>query len=224
MKKFVILLALLISPVMAQASDLPSKVKTPTVNAPVKELGWDGFYVGVHGGLGMLKPDYWDENYDPGTSDNATLNAKVFGLFAGYNVQSANIIYGLEADLGIGSGKQRADDNTWSLFSMPMNGHVRARVGYSSGKAMMYVAGGLALANVIDDDTDVSYGKFDKNYIGWSIGGGLEYALYNNWQLRAEYLYDQYNSASSTMTGDTPYDLSLNPSSQTVRGGLSYKF
>jgi opacity protein-like surface antigen len=38
--------------------------------------------------------------------------------------------------------------------------------------------------------------------VGWAVGGGMEYALTNNWIIRGEYLYMQFENKTVFDLGD----------------------
>jgi len=67
--------------------------------------------------------------------------------------------------------------------------------------------------------------------LGWTAGGGLEWALTRNWSVKAEYLFVKFGSinASGTVIGtaagygsaiSTSTDLTAN----IARAGVNYKF
>jgi outer membrane immunogenic protein len=55
------------------------------------------------------------------------------------------------------------------------------------------------------------------NAIGWTAGGGVEYALSLNWSVKAEYLYVNYQDQT---IGPGTFTLIEN----IVRGGVNYRF
>jgi outer membrane immunogenic protein len=67
---------------------------------------------------------------------------------------------------------------------------------------------------------------------GWTIGGGLEYALPYNWSIRTEYLYVKIPSYTTFTPGigngiilaGAPTNLSHSLDNNIVRFGLGYKF
>jgi outer membrane immunogenic protein len=56
---------------------------------------------------------------------------------------------------------------------------------------------------------------------GWTIGGGLEYALTNHWTVRTEYLYADLGKTTFTQSG---FNVGVKTTENIVRAGLSYKF
>jgi outer membrane immunogenic protein len=89
-------------------------------------------------------------------------------------------------------------------------GTVRARLGYAVDRALFFVTGGLAYGGGNGASGSVSYwavplavgpvgapnafyasnGTNNSNsHVGWTLGGGVEYAFTNNWTVKLEYLY-----------------------------------
>ncbi len=84
-------------------------------------------------------------------------------------------------------------------------GTVRGRLGYSTGPSLFYVTGGFAYgdvertANVVGSTTAIfapgtvnSFaGSFRATTLktGWTVGAGLESKIWNNWSVKAEYLF-----------------------------------
>jgi outer membrane immunogenic protein len=134
-------------------------------------------------------------------------------------------------------------------------GTVRGRLGYSTGPSLFYVTGGLAYGdvqrsgNVVGRTTvigvpAVTINSFAGSYnvstvkTGWTIGAGLESKIWNNWSVKAEYLYvdlgsntDVFNTRYTTGGGGavvgavaaTRTDTSTNRD-HIVRVGLNYHF
>ena len=95
-------------------------------------------------------------------------------------------------------------------YSVKQNwlGTVRARAGFAAGRALIYATGGLAYGNAraaarydvnaVDfspepgEEAEVNVtwsGSKTSTRAGYTLGAGVEYAITNNWLLRAEYLY-----------------------------------
>ncbi|MFG1206406.1 outer membrane protein [Xanthobacter flavus] len=213
----------------ASAADLATRYPVKAAPIPVQVFSWTGFYIGGNVGWGwadntydytpFASPTY---SYSPGTSNGFT-----GGLQIGYNYQFANnVVLGVETDFNW------ADINTSGvLFGGPLGGGVidqkvdyfgtiRARLGYAMDRFLPYITGGVAYANTKYTDP---FGLSDSNLKwGWTAGAGVEYALTNNWTIKAEYLYLGFdNSKTNYVNGD---QLSVGSNIQTARLGVNYKF
>ena len=75
-------------------------------------------------------------------------------------------------------------------------------------------------------------GSSSKISTGWTLGGGIEYALWLHWTVKAEYLYVSLSGGSVTefavdTSGLAPasYNANFNHANfNVVRAGLNYKF
>lgn len=122
-------------------------------------------------------------------------------------------------------------------------GTVRGRIGFTPlCRLLIYATGGLAYGNVhyaadtfyvFNTPTILTHAvSFDRTSAGWTVGGGLEYALSHHWSLKAEYLY--YDLGDHSATGleiangvpSPPFAVHYNwdTTGNIVRGGLNFKF
>ncbi|MFB9265048.1 outer membrane protein [Bradyrhizobium erythrophlei] len=74
-------------------------------------------------------------------------------------------------------------------------------------------------------------GSGSQTSVGWTVGGGLEYAIWKNVTLKAEYLYidlgDQtVHPQSQSFAGSTPTSIAVTSHNvyNVVRGGINFKF
>ena len=272
MKKALATIALTLLPFSAVAADLPMRSAAPSPIAyTAPAFSWAGFYVGLNaGGAWATKcADYglnyggsaysgWDDNC---RSSNTQLTG---GAQVGYNFQSGNLVYGIEADINaVGSSNDSRREirgpagallnSTFRITGVGdpgVFGTVRARLGFSANRALFYVTGGLAWASGTKDPSvefwsaarvgapDVVFTRDGKGSMGWALGAGVEYAIANNWTLRAEYLYvdlgkedNAWNCAAtpayaSACAGASAIDLSGRKSINfnVARLGVNYKF
>ncbi|MBB3771889.1 MULTISPECIES: outer membrane protein [Ancylobacter] len=214
MKKIIssgVAVAALLVAVPAFAADLakPYPTKAPMVVAePV--FSWTGFYIG--GNLGGA----WGSGNAAASNLGLDPDGFVGGGQVGVNYQfDNNVVIGIEADLQGGD----VSASRWGYESkMDYFGTVRGRIGYAFDHILPYFTGGFAYGH--SKLTDQLTGFSDsQNLTGWTVGGGVEYALTNNWTVKAEYLYmdlgdDYYNSigANAGLTANI------------VRAGVNYKF
>ena len=168
----------------------------------------------------------------------------------GYNWQMSNVVVGLETD--IQGWNLRESHNTGVLPTPPLSPGLgayqfaesassswlwtlRGRTGLAFGNGLAYVTGGLAVA---DHSFSQSYfffipaagggGSASTDQAGWTIGGGLEYALRSNWTVKAEYLYVDLGSQSfgSNVAGypAATFHHEDTLTANIVRIGINYKF
>ncbi len=203
----------------AHAADLPPRYPPPAVKAPVYPgyYNWTGFYIGVSGG-GAFGTSGWDSTGD------FDLSGGLVGGTAGYNWQTGSWVFGLEGDVSWANIK---GDTT---FACPLGcetsnswlGTVRGRVGYAFDRFLPYLTGGLAFGNI--EARRPFFAGNDETNFGWTIGGGLEFALMGNWTAKAEYLYVNLGdikcglSCSAFATDNVSFDTHI------VRGGVNYRF
>lgn len=192
------------------AADIPVKAPRP---APLPLWSWGGFYIGVQGGVVSHKGEF--DDYDgffngspaPPVTYSATKTGGIFGGHVGYNLQSGEIVYGLEGDFsGLwakGSTPGRPIFNSLASFDVNWLATVRARLGVViSSATLLYVTGGVAFADVNNEAKTTDFGPgyimtIDKVRTGWTAGGGIEHRLGANWTARIEGRYVDLGSAST---------------------------
>jgi outer membrane immunogenic protein len=207
--------AVLALPVAAQAADLPAPTyKAPAYVAPALPT-WSGFYVGINGGYGFGTSD-WDVpavNTDP--------KGFVVGGTIGYNLQTGAWVWGLEGDIDYSDIKgTTACAGPDCETRLSWLGTARGRIGYAGwGGFMPYITGGAAFGSV----KATRFGDASETRIGWTVGGGLEYGLFSNWSVKAEYLYVDLGSFDCGATCGAATD-NVTFHSHVVRAGLNYRF
>lgn len=208
----------------ASAADLRPAYKGP---APVvvAAYNWSGLYVGIHGGYA------WGELNS--NSFGATGSRDIDGWFGGgqigWNWQAAGSpwVFGIEADVSFGNVEDSV--NVVGVGSLTTEaktfGTVRGRVGYAADRALFYLTGGFAWVDNNVNMTLVGFGSFDSSntHVGWTIGGGVEFALADAWTAKVEYLYID-TSSENYFTNLVGTSINLDPDFHTVRLGLNYRF
>ena len=188
-------------------------------------------------------------------SDNTAFTG---GVQAGFNWQMGSVVVGLEGDINwIGNDSKRGFNNyvgpaigtnitNYSLDGNPqsnMLGSIRGRLGWSFDRAMLYITGGAAFRNSGSDEVIYAYNSVTganvaayavnsgRNNVGWSLGGGLEWAFTNNVSLKLEYLHSQFNTGDgvylTTRDGYTAYAFRGDNNRDSVdiaRLGINYRF
>lgn len=213
-------------------------------------VNWTGGYVGVHAGYG------WGTVLDV-NNPNATeqdIDGGFGGIQAGYNHQfSNNVVLGVEADVSLGNVSGAFDGRTISVYNgyytedeITALGTLRARLGYSAGRFLPFVTGGLAWANVdhmLGCDRARVVGaplpptgcatKFETSKsdiaVGWTVGAGAEYALTDKWSLKGEYLYTDLGKnrvmlVDANFPGNPVNNRNFDMQFSAVKLGLNYRF
>jgi outer membrane immunogenic protein len=59
---------------------------------------------------------------------------------------------------------------------------------------------------------------------GWTAGGGIEYALTNNWTVKAEYLHVDFGTRTASSSAVSGYSFDFKDTLDIGRVGINYKF
>ena len=85
---------------------------------------------------------------------------------------------------------------------------LRGRMGYAFDRVLFYVTGGGAASNwsithsysdTFGAGTPLTTTQLTRTQYGWTAGSGIEYAVLNNWTVRAEYHYASFAAVNSTL-------------------------
>ena len=183
----------------ASAADFPRKAPL-YVPAAAPVFTWTGFYIGVHGGGGW---SHWDAGPGAITGGTADGDGWLLGVQAGYNYQMGNIVLGIEGELSFADVKI-----TQPLFAGSITlkndfyGLVTGRLGYAFDRFLVFGKGGVAFTRDKWDGNDgiggTVTGEFSR--VGWTIGVGGEYALWDNISLKAEYNFLSFGERTERLT------------------------
>jgi len=230
------------------AADLAGRmpVKAPLA-APSPTFAWTSCYFGGNVGGGWGRSDFTDEFFTPGsglaspTSPTADTRGWLAGGQIGCNYQFAtNWIVGFEfADSW---ANIRGSSDPFFAGKAIFQAHtdwiatVTGRFGYAVDHWLFYAKGGAAWAG----DNYAMPGTFagvpfdysgSEARNGWTIGGGVEWAFWQNWSAKVEYAYYDFGTASlnlidtgviGTLTGPDPS--TIKQRMQTVTFGVNYHF
>ena len=220
----------------ALGADLSSYIKAPAAVSPVYD--WSGFYVGVFGGGGYGNHNLINPLGLAGAA-NFTINYSstggIAGGEAGYNVQSGNIVVGVEGD-GFWSGIKGSDLSqfnagalpigSWDATSLRNGATLRGRGGIAVDRLLLFFTGGWAYGSFTHTNTDPVLGidQFSMHRSGLTAGGGIAYAVTDNLIGKLEYRYYDYGryNRSVPLNGQLPYTVDSSYSVLTV--GLDFKF
>jgi opacity protein-like surface antigen len=199
--------------------------------APIAAYDWTGLYIGGHAGGGF---SYRDWTLVDGSIFEVG-DAAMIGGQLGLNYQLGRWVAGVEADLSWGNLKDESfcPDGTNTCWTrQTWLGTVTGRIGYAFDSALFYLKGGAAftrsdyfktaqLPSVLDEK-----GGGRRN--GWTVGAGMEYALWRSWTLKLEYDYLDFGSRSFAMsniaTGAFAENVVVRQKAHEVKLGLNYLF
>ncbi len=215
------------------AADLP-------VNAPPPPTAynWAGFYLGGQIGYG------WGEDSGnvsltgplgakpfPATvgSSSAQTQGVIGGGHIGNNWQIKQFVFGFEGDVD-GTSLSKLTQPIANLqynvtSSSPVQGAILGRVGYAFDRVLLYATGGVAAGWIHNEYNILGVGSsFSTTRIGWTVGGGVEYAVNENWSIRAEYRHTDLGYLSDGPIIFPYVSQSHNWTQNQVQVGFSYRW
>jgi outer membrane immunogenic protein len=195
------------------------------------------------------------------TSVGGTPSGVIGGGHVGYQIQlpqwsmfsSSGVVLGLEGSvdgtsLSNTSAAVFPDGTILSAHTnADVQGSIRGRLGIAWDRALIYATGGVAFGGF---NTNVSIANsgavtgvpffvngsgVSTTRVGWTVGGGIEYAITNNWWVFAEYRYTNWgtiNDGSFTgagtsllgVPGSAFFNGNRTINQNQVQVGFSYKF
>ena len=229
-------------PLLAQAASAadmyyPGSYKDPPfpAAAAVAPPAWQGFYGGLHLGGIWSTVEAADNvvfvapNVIVQSNQSTNINELFGGGQLGFNLQTGNFVYGVEADLG---GMNNGSKTT---FILPATGNpitvasdagwygdVALRGGMAFGNALFYAKGGFAFftGGVTVTDSVDNIRQNSGTFTGWTAGAGLEYMISPSWSLKAEYLYFDLGNNVCCFTSSSRFDDSI--TMHTVKVGVNF--
>ncbi len=181
--------------------------------------GWNGFYIGAHGGHGWTTADNahpeetgFSELYSPFPRQAATFSQSLDGAAGGghigLNFQAGRLVFGIEGAVTWADSKGSstgvfaalgADAAATYETRLDWLATLTPRLGWDFGRWLPYLKGGLALGQITSKmSTPTSFGMLSpgpqsfsetNDHLGWTIGGGVEYRVSEGWMAGFEYNY-----------------------------------
>ena len=213
----------------AHAADLPGRYAPAPAYSAMPVFTWTGFYAGLNAGYGWNVGD--SRFYDPafGTVRGRRSGGFVGGAQAGYNYQFGMFVAGVETDLQYAAvGNKGASYGTtyYSGDSDGFFGTIRARAGAAFDRALVYGTGGFAYGDIGGNrgyDPVLGYHSGDEINWGWTLGGGVEYAITNNFTAKVEGLYVDLDTKDNYTLGGR-VNVDRDAEFGVLRAGVNYKF
>ena len=228
----------------ALAADLPPPMAPPP-RAPAAYIpapppfSWTGFYVGLNAGYGFGSST-WTANSAPfgAVGSSFTMNGPMVGGQLGGNYQIGQFVIGAEGDIDWQNLRGAMTNGTCGIAAIggcaeasSYLATIRGRAGFAADRVLFYITGGGAFTNVKPSTGALSYGGGSE--VGWTGGGGIEYAITDNWTAKVEYLYAGFEKATCNASACAPVGavptfafapVSVSFHENVVRLGVNYKF
>jgi len=216
----------------------------PPPPPPAPIFTWTGIYIGGQAGYA------WDQDsvsaFFPGPflstlpfAGTVSFTDKPEGFIGGghvgYNLQINQWVAGIE---GTVDGTTLTKGSVFSGFTAlqtnsPVQGSLGIRLGVAFDRVLLYARGGFAFAGIQNFyTTPIPFfinEEISRSRSGWTVGGGIQYALTDNWSIRGEYRYSDFGHFD-----DYPFAVLVNPfgtllvqhhlTQNQVQFGISYKF
>lgn len=240
----------------ADAADLgrPVYKAAPPATLPVPPFTWTGCYIGGHVGWGWGRetvsipnlgettgvPALEGVSLGPVTGDT---NGFLGGGQIGCNYQFApNWVIGIEGD---GSAADIKGDVTESFVgptgTVTGTAHAQTdwiasatgRLGWAWDSVLLYAKGGAAWAG---DKYSADLPAFDEHIEtsvtrpGWTVGGGVEWAFWDNWSAKVEYDFYDFGINHLTLPGtisgvpEVVPGIDIKEKISAVKFGVNYRF
>jgi outer membrane immunogenic protein len=188
------------------AADLP--VKAPPMPAPPPAYSWSGFYIGGQVGWGRLHDDASIVNPGIPVAINLPFTVDTSGVIGGghvgFNLQRGMWVFGVEGTIDGASLSKDFTVGVCPLFcgaahtDIGVQGSIRGRLGVAFDRVLLYGTGGAAFADITNTyDTTAFGGGFASIggvRTGWTAGGGIAWAVNNNWSVRGEYRHSDFGN------------------------------
>lgn len=241
--KIGLIFALSLSAHAAMAADIPPAgapmYRAPAV-IPLAAYNWTGFYVGGNGGYGWVNGTASITIGGLAINSTGNLNGFLAGGQAGFNWQLGGLVLGLEGDYQWSDQKSVTTSSCGAGCSLSETtkigsfGTARLRIGGAFDRILIYATGGAAWTSASDTLTATVGGvsadilSLSGNQWGWTVGGGLEFGIWDNWSAKVEYLYIQTTnltgSAVVPFLGGATITETASFKDSIVRLGINYRF
>jgi outer membrane immunogenic protein len=203
---------------------------------------WSGIYGGASIGYVHASQDwtlgrsqFWGAK---GDNQDFTFNQFDIGGYVGAQYQWKWLVLGAEGGIFKGPHDEQSEHSPRYPSTDQWRADIHtiakatAKVGYAYDRFLFYAKGGYAGAMV---DTDARYNinavpliynpKTSEWQSGWTVGGGVEYALTKHWIIGAEYSYiDLGTQAHKTISNGTLFDAKVDAAVHQVLFRVSFKF
>ena len=201
------------------AADLWPGMKLPVPTAP-PVFTWEGLSIGVSGAYAGVQ----DRLSGSTVSNTNQAGGALLGGGIGYDWQSDALVWGVTTDFAMASAKASTSVGTVTQTTrLDSFGTLRGRFGYAVDRTLLFATGGFAYAVMRSGEVNGTTNAANSSLRpGWTVGGGLEYAVMPEWTVRAEGLYA--GLGLKTAVDSHLNDFKFRDSAALARFSANYKF
>lgn len=220
----------------AFAADLGVPFKAPPEPAP---FVWTGCYAGANASGGFGQKNLTDSaGFLAGLGGPSSASLEIDGYLLGgqlgcdYQFASGWVLgvegYAAGGKIGGNAMVPVPGDNATFSDNTNLLTSGTARIGYAYGRWLPYIKGGAAWASdnyTVADVLGAYNATASEDRFGWTVGAGIEWAVWNDWSVKLEYDYYGFGTQSATFTDGVslatgPVDIKQNI--QVVKLGLNF--
>lgn len=187
---------------------------------------WDGVYAGIGLSQNRLNSTWTDVAYDNnGNSREQRQEDMSPSVYAGYNMSSDALIYGVELEYQlIDAEKNQTDDDGFLTDKFESTLALKLRGGMAVGKALLYMTAGVVQGDITHDklDGNDSIPEFDQDSYGYLFGAGVEAKITDAVNLRFELSNTRFAESSEFDGNGDLYRIADDISAVSV--GTSFQF
>jgi outer membrane immunogenic protein len=228
--------------ISAFAADLGVRSASPLPVVP--PFTWTSCYAGVHAGGGWGKKELTDTvGVFSSVTHYASASADVSGYMLGGQI-GCDYQFAPTWVVGIEGAASGGNISKTTNFAVPSIGDtasfrsttdflasITGRLGVAWDRWMFYGKGGVALAGDryhTDDLQGLYFFDASENRIGWTAGGGVEWAFTPEWSVKLEYDYYGFGTRSLlfidnvTLGGNPNSPANIHQTIQTVMLGVNF--
>ena len=185
---------------------------------PIPVFSWTGFYVGGQVGYGFGEDHLNNGLTHPhGVIGGGHIGYNFAGI-PGFGLGTGGLVFGVEGDV---DGTDYRDTVGTATLKNNIQGSARGRLGFAVDRALFYATGGAAFAEFKTTYAAPVFAAPSSTRVGYTVGGGVEYAITTQWSLRAEYRYSDFGSFTDTVGAVANR---RRETMQRAQVGFSYKF
>ncbi len=222
------------------AAPAPAYSRTSMMARP---YDWTGFYIGGHARYSRANSNSTTINTATGAVDvsgsGSTTNLHGGGQIGFDYTMPSRIVIGVLADVSTGEDHTTTFSNAAGTNvhtdegKTDAAGTVRGRLGYGFDNVLIYGTGGWAWTNgtatrtqVVGKTGTATPGTVESgpaNLNGWTLGAGLAFGFWHNWEVFGEYRYTSFQS-NNVMYPLAQRSTTSTTTTNAIAGGLNFKF